>query len=162
MKRPQVIGKYKDELYFLCSRCLQKKKNDNVNMVAISSTCCYHLIVDSFLAFNRNNTQSLSIPRICIVNKPELFITDANKSHVALSSVPFICTFTCNDVNTLFKNVFCMDARDNLDLLSHNRLDHVPFSKMRNIPTLSAQLFTKQPFLCTICPMARQQRLLFN
>lgn len=51
---------------------------------------------------------------------------------------------------------------NNVDLLWHNRLSHVPFVKMRTITTLPTKLSSKQPFVCTICRMDRPVGLPFN
>lgn len=56
-------------------------------------------------------------------------------------------------------NVSLMD--NNANLLWHNRLCHVTFFKMREISTIPVSFAPKQPFLCTIYPMARQPRLPF-
>lgn len=56
-------------------------------MAATGYTCCCHLIVNPYLASDRNNAQSSFVPRTWIVKKLELFITDENKSYVALSFV---------------------------------------------------------------------------
>ncbi|XP_075106878.1 uncharacterized protein LOC142179889 [Nicotiana tabacum] len=49
-----------------------------------------------------------------------------------------------------------------MDLLWHQRLGHMPFHKMQSISFLSDKVSTKQSFICSICPMARQQRLPFH
>nr|XP_009795207.1 PREDICTED: uncharacterized protein LOC104241936 [Nicotiana sylvestris] len=40
-------------------------------------------------------------------------------------------------------------------------LGHIPFVKMKRITSIPANFSPKQPFTCTICPMARQERLPF-
>ncbi|XP_015161200.1 uncharacterized protein [Solanum tuberosum] len=47
------------------------------------------------------------------------------------------------------------------EFLWHARLGHVPFVKMRSISTIPLTFSSKQPFICTICPMARQTRMPF-
>lgn len=42
----------------------------------------------------------------------------------------------------------------------HFRLGHAPFAKVKRIPSLPS-LAAQQPFVCNICPMARQSRLHF-
>ncbi|XP_075088478.1 uncharacterized protein LOC142170460 [Nicotiana tabacum] len=71
------------------------------------------------------------------VHKPIL-----NKTSVC---APFSCLSHGNDVNVLW----------------HNRLGYVPFVKMKSIYTIPVAFSNKQPFLCSICPMARQTRLPF-
>lgn len=48
-----------------------------------------------------------------------------------------------------------------MDWFWHQRLGHVPYHKMKSIPWLSHLISHKQSFICSICPMARQQRLSF-
>ncbi|MCE7766840.1 hypothetical protein GQL56_29895, partial [Pseudomonas putida] len=50
---------------------------------------------------------------------------------------------------------------NNLDMIWHNRMGHLPFAKLKCIPSVSSDLSTKQPFTCSICPLARQARLPF-
>ncbi|XP_075074481.1 uncharacterized protein LOC142162074 [Nicotiana tabacum] len=47
------------------------------------------------------------------------------------------------------------------DLFWHQRLGHIPFARMKSISFLFDKISSKQPFLCIVCPMARQQRLPF-
>ncbi|XP_075076559.1 uncharacterized protein LOC142163198 [Nicotiana tabacum] len=44
------------------------------------------------------------------------------------------------------------------DILWHQRMRHIPFGKMISIPHLSCKFYSKQSFVCPICPIARQQR----
>ncbi|XP_019267597.1 PREDICTED: uncharacterized protein LOC109244892 [Nicotiana attenuata] len=50
---------------------------------------------------------------------------------------------------------------NNLDMIWHNRMGHLPFAKLKCIPSVSSDLSTKQPFICSICPLAKQARLPF-
>ena len=54
------------------------------------------------------------------------------------------------------------NSGDNVDLLWHNRLGHVPFVKMKSIIGLPVIFSSKQPYCCNICQMSRQQRLPFS
>ncbi|XP_075101950.1 uncharacterized protein LOC142177367 [Nicotiana tabacum] len=47
-----------------------------------------------------------------------------------------------------------------MDLVWHQRLGYMPYNRMTSIPFLSGKINSKQP--CSICLMARQQRLLFS
>lgn len=47
-----------------------------------------------------------------------------------------------------------------VNLLWHYRLSHVPFAKMRGMSIL-VTFSPRQPFFCSICPMARKIRLSF-
>lgn len=49
-----------------------------------------------------------------------------------------------------------------MELLWHNRVGHIPFVRMREIPHIPCKFSTKQPFTCTVCPLARQPRLPFR
>ncbi|XP_075084919.1 uncharacterized protein LOC142168154 [Nicotiana tabacum] len=40
-------------------------------------------------------------------------------------------------------------------------MGHIPFAKLKCIPSVSSDLSTKQSFICSICPLARQARLPF-
>ncbi|KAH0648110.1 hypothetical protein KY285_033358 [Solanum tuberosum] len=51
-------------------------------------------------------------------------------------------------------------ARNGLYFLC-TKLGHVPFVKMKGISSIPAHFSSKQPFLCDICPMARQTKLPF-
>lgn len=44
-------------------------------------------------------------------------------------------------------------------VLWHHRLGHIPFSKLQKIDALNVSSCDKQPFLCHVCPLARQQRI---
>ncbi|XP_070022292.1 uncharacterized protein [Nicotiana sylvestris] len=50
---------------------------------------------------------------------------------------------------------------NNLDMIWHNRMGHLPLAKLKCIPSVSSDLSNKQPFTCSICPLARQARLFF-
>lgn len=62
----------------------------------------------------------------------------------------------------MFVNNTCFSTGNDADLLWHNKLGHVPFVKMKNIQYLPVQFSSRQAFLCTIFPMARQARLPFD
>lgn len=55
----------------------------------------------------------------------------------------------------------CTSHEYGIDYLWHTMLGHVPFVKMKGIHTIHVKFSPKQPFLCTICPMARRARLSF-
>ncbi|XP_069144064.1 uncharacterized protein [Solanum lycopersicum] len=55
-----------------------------------------------------------------------------------------------------------MSHENTTDLLWHYRLGHVPFIKMKKLTSIPVKFSPKQPFLCPICPMARQSRLPFS
>lgn len=76
--------------------------------------------------------------------------------------VPSIQNFIqCNekhDVSTSFMTCTC----DDVNILWHNRLGYVPLVKMREIKSIPENFFNKQPFICSICLMVRQERLTFS
>ena len=86
----------------------------------------------------------------------ESSIEQSRKLHVISDSS------STNNTDVLNNYASLESLKDGVDLLWHNRLGHVPFVKMRNIPTIPIKFSTKQPFICTICPMARQVRLPFT
>ncbi|XP_019233596.1 PREDICTED: uncharacterized protein LOC109214159 [Nicotiana attenuata] len=152
MKRPLVIGRVKDGLYILCPRCLKNNSTSpGASVIDFLSTPVTHCTC---------NTQC---PLHSIVNT----ISHANK-----------CVFSSSIVNSpsagnekqfLSENLFsnCSSPSSHLcvgnhvDVLWHNRLGHVPFVKMKNISSFPVTFSPKQSFNCTICPMARQERLPF-
>jgi len=158
VKRPQAIGNNKDGLYFLCSSCLR-----NTNRVNASSIrCCHSSRSNNNSSFSVHSREyNSSVTKSCHANNCREFATNGHGPHIVHS--PLVCTSTFNNnENIQFDNHSCKFAKNNVDLLWHNRLGHVPFAKMRNISTLPTILSQKQPFICTICPMARQERLPFS
>lgn len=136
VKRPQVIGNSKDGLYFLCSRCL--KNGDSVNVGSVDPICCFHSTDSSSFVPEKNKKHVSFVTKSCCVNKSDLFISNKNRSHVIHGFTPVICT-TFSDKNSLLDYDSCMNITNIVDLLWHNRLGHVPFVKMRNIPNLPAK-----------------------
>lgn len=63
-----------------------------------------------------------------------------------------------NVISTPCKN---HSTSNKMEVLWHNRLGHIPFSKMKDIPYIPCNFSSKQSFGCSICPMARQSRLSF-
>lgn len=93
--------------------------------------------------------------------------TNSEKKQFSVSSLPCNEKHCNSSFSTLNINktqlipVFSAFHKDDVDLMWHNRLGHVPFSKMKDISSIPAHFSSKQPFLCNICPMARQTRLPF-
>lgn len=144
-----MLGSSRNGLYFLCSSCLKNVKKVNGN-----SICCLSGSSSFFSNSTVSRTCISSDIDSCHVDKCKLLNTDG----------PLVCTSTSNSNNksVLFDKNACVTARNNVDLLWHTRLGHVPFVKMRNISTLSTNFSPKQPFMCTICLMTRQERLPFS
>ncbi|XP_070035124.1 uncharacterized protein [Nicotiana tomentosiformis] len=85
-----------------------------------------------------------------------------NESSYPLSNVNSI--HSCNKIDpfTVNSSLICSaSSGNNVDYLWHNRLGHVPFIKIWKISTIPANFPPKQPFICSICPMARQAKLPF-
>ncbi|KAH0726288.1 hypothetical protein KY290_002115 [Solanum tuberosum] len=154
VKRPRVIGNFKDGLYFLCAKCL--KTPDSVTVGPICCCLSNNSHIDFPVTVRSDNFVATKPfhETTCKIS------TDDISSQVFPSSL--ICTSTASNENLLFDNKSRVTAKDSVDLLWHNRLGYVPFVKTRTISTLPANFSPKQPFLCTICPMARQERLSFK
>lgn len=121
-----------DGLYFLCSKCLKKG--------SLKQNCD-----SSCLSFHTNDVKGVH----CLSHSFNL---------------PIVNSSIYNNKNKDSYSALFSDSSPtaNLDVLWHFRLGHVPFSKMRGIPTIPATFSTKQPFICNICPMARQSILFFS
>ncbi|XP_019238179.1 PREDICTED: uncharacterized protein LOC109218281 [Nicotiana attenuata] len=151
MKRPLVIGKVRDGLYILCPSCLKKNnaslaENDNSELPIISTccTCNTHCPSHSTVDIPLHTNKCVPFP---IVNSS---CASANEQ------TPF--ESLSSELPSLFSHSW---AENNVNVLWRNSLGHVPFVKMRRITSIPANFSPKQPFSCTICPMARQERLPF-
>lgn len=141
VKRPLEIGRLRDGLYLLFSKCLR----NNNSITAVSDHCCD--VNSSFL----NNMQCHSPSP---VNK-SLLNQMQNHSLSIVNTSPLNVDVSCSVSNSyVYKD-------NNVNPLWHNRLGHVPFIKMKDISTIPAEFSPKQPFICTICPLARQTTLPF-
>ncbi|XP_075108848.1 uncharacterized protein LOC107790769 [Nicotiana tabacum] len=138
MKRPLVIGKVKDGLYILCPSCLKKNnaslaEKDNSRLPAISTccTCDTHCPTHSIVNVPVHTNKCVSFPSL-IVN---------NSCASASKHVPF------EDVSSELPGFFSQSwSKNNVNVLWHNRLGHVPFVKMKRIASISANFSPKQPF----------------
>jgi len=138
MKRPLVIGTAEAGLYFLCPNCLKTLNSSSLSSI---SSCC---IFPSCNACNRSCSFHVSDSMKCtsFLNKQNSCLNVENFPTVPLLHSPiFSHTCTGNNVNVVW----------------HNRLGHVPFVKMKSISTIPITFSSKQPFMCSICPMARQK-----
>ncbi|XP_019258757.1 PREDICTED: uncharacterized protein LOC109236973 [Nicotiana attenuata] len=132
LKRPLEIGKASKGLYFL------HPENS-------STSVCPNV---SYLSLNVPHT--LNVAHVCTSLCSE-HVTSSHANHDSYTN-PTVLVVPCNGSNVGNKN----------DLFWHQRLGHMPFNKMKTIFFLSGKLSSKQPFLCSVCPMARQQRLPFS
>lgn len=146
LKRPLEIGKAHDGLYglyFLCKDCLQKS-TQTVNKGHSLSTCV--------------SSGTKSFPNSCLSSTTVDIVTCHCNSH---SCSPYVNTsFHKNNIGAASVHVV-LPHKSDVDQLWHNRLGHVPFSKMRQIPSIPVKFSLNQSFFCPVCPMARQTRLPF-
>lgn len=147
-----MINNCKDGLYFLCSRCLKAAEN-----ITNCSTCCFSSLSNSLSNLCSNTRGSLPIPiesktcipsschvsfPISVESKNNCKIPPINNISFPVSHDVIACTSYSINNNFTFDNDSYTPTNDNVDLW-HNRLGHVPFVKMRNIPTLPANFSPK-------------------
>ncbi|XP_075096547.1 uncharacterized protein LOC142174617 [Nicotiana tabacum] len=87
------------------------------------------------------------------------------------STVSTVLTSTCDSDSVssckyhspLFPVSHCTYQSDvnKMEILWHNQLGHMPFSRMKDISVFPCKFSNKQPFVCSICSLARQPRLPF-
>ncbi|XP_075095496.1 uncharacterized protein LOC142173749 [Nicotiana tabacum] len=104
VKRPLQIGRVRDGLYLLCSKCLRK----NNSFTAVSDHCCDNLSLSTV------NTSSLNV-----------------------------------DISYSVSNS-CVYKDNNVNLLWHNRLGHVPFVKMKDWGSYHEHTHDKYRYFITI------------
>lgn len=148
MRRPQVLDSSKDGLYFLCSRCVKNNDDGTMTSASVSFPCI---------------SVSLNVDKVPVKDR-SYSTKECRLSNVSCSnhvSYTLVCNSSCYNKTDLsanvdvFTNTSDIFPGNNVDLLWHNRFGHVPYAKMRTIPTLPAKLSSKQLFVCTIYPMAR-------
>ncbi|KAH0763844.1 hypothetical protein KY290_019917 [Solanum tuberosum] len=142
LKSPLELGRAKNGLYFLCPKC----HNCCPSSAEINSSLVKCHLVPSLVNvdkdFNRNN---------CSVKDSD----SINKNGYST-----ISSLVCPNDNCSSFAITSNHTHDD-ELLWHTRLGHVPFVKMKNISTIPVTFSPKQPFNCTIFPVARQTRLPF-
>ncbi|XP_019251305.1 PREDICTED: uncharacterized protein LOC109230239 [Nicotiana attenuata] len=152
MKKPLVIGRVKDGLYILCPRCL---KNNNTspgaNVIDFLSTSVTHCTCNTQCPLH-SIVNTTSHANKCVFSSPIVSSPSGGNEKQFLSGSSF------SNCSSPFSHL-CVG--NHLDVLWHNRLGHVPFVKMKGISSIPVTFSPKQPFNCTICPMARQERLPF-
>nr|XP_016473755.1 PREDICTED: uncharacterized protein LOC107795603 [Nicotiana tabacum] len=151
MKRPLVIVKVRDGMYILCPSCL--KKNNASPAVKDNH------ILPTIYTYCTCNTQCPSHSTVNIplyTNKCVSFPIESNSCASVKEQTSFASP--SSEFPSIFSHPW---AENNVNVLWHNRLGHVPFVKMKKITSIPANFSAKQPFNCTICPMARQERLPF-
>ncbi|XP_019251346.1 PREDICTED: uncharacterized protein LOC109230286 [Nicotiana attenuata] len=72
-----------------------------------------------------------------------------------------ICNLNESVSSSFASSISSQQHINDLDVLWHHRMGHIPFVKMKCIPSVACELSAKQSFTCPICPLARQTRLPF-
>lgn len=155
MKSPLVIGRAEEGLYFLCPKCLQNPTVSNITTSCSSCKSC----ADNCSSYIFTNISSVKQQGVPFLNKQRLS-TKCCPNITTLSDNKCLPVTSINSSLTVVHDHGC--TRNDMDILWHNRLGHVTFIKMRTISTIPVIFSPKQPFLCFVCPMARQERLPFK
>lgn len=166
MKRPLEIGRARNGLYYLCSKCQftsstsHSVESHNVCNSCSVSTCKIPSSVSDCKHCDSMSNCPRSVDLITSSNK-DTCCTTSNPIPIS----PFLVNSLCSHNKVIgSSNAFsiCTSLSDTcIDYLWHNRLGHVPFVKMRSISSIPVSFASKQLFICTICPMAKQIRLPF-
>ncbi|XP_019228638.1 PREDICTED: uncharacterized protein LOC109209766 [Nicotiana attenuata] len=117
-------------------------------------------------------TNSLYFLHLDDTASPSLSVPSAayNVSDFTASSSPILINHSCNvstsapnPITSLPLTPHCnsISSINKIDLFWHQRLGHIPFARMKSIPFVSSKVSSEQSFICSICPMDRQQRLPF-
>ncbi|KAH0730027.1 hypothetical protein KY289_001215 [Solanum tuberosum] len=138
LKSPLELGRAKNGLYFLCIEC------HNCGSFP-DGTKDPHVTSSHFTPLAKctnspvQNIHYSTIKGFSHINKEDC--SDFNSSSYSTAKYSSLA------VNS--------DSTYTNDLVCHTRLGHVPFVKTKGISTIPCHFSTKQPFTCTICPMAR-------
>ncbi|XP_070011237.1 uncharacterized protein [Nicotiana sylvestris] len=108
----------------------------------------YYLYPDDDLFPVKSTSMSASHSSVSLPVSLPVFVPSVNTSHVVDHVIDVV---SCNHTSTSNK----------VDLFWHQRLRHMHFHKIKSMIYLSDKISPKQSFLCSICPMARKQRLSF-
>ncbi|XP_060212195.1 uncharacterized protein LOC132639793 [Lycium barbarum] len=152
LKRPLEIGRASNGLYYVCPRC-----HNHSSTPGLSSDCSIPSNLSSFTCFPVTSKQASPSHSHTTVHNAH----SSNKEACCnLNTVSHIQNaYVSNVYDTIFPSTYTSHGHSN-DLLWHHRLGHVPFVRMKGIPSLS-HLPATQSFVCTIYLMARQARLPF-
>ncbi|XP_075106863.1 uncharacterized protein LOC107828156 [Nicotiana tabacum] len=154
LKRPLAIGKSKDGLYLYTSYSC--KSNSLVNANSSSSSNKGDAITKSVSHVPSSLTSSNNVVSHSVSHVVPSSHTSSHECNKVVTNSHVQCKGNAN--STYNASMF---DKDMIDLLWHNRLGHVAFAKMRGIESIPVHFSPKQPFICPICPMARQNRLPF-
>lgn len=149
-EEPSKIGRARNGLYFIYSWCHNCSSSYHTSSTTHDPTSYGHSIlpISTLHVLNKETSDSFPIP--CVRSIP------TNNKEVCCNlqhPVNNLCPFE-SDMSPISLN-------NSVDHLWHTRLGHVPFGKMKGISTIPFSFTPRQPFTCTICPMARQARLPF-
>ncbi|KAH0685826.1 hypothetical protein KY284_016379 [Solanum tuberosum] len=168
LKSPLEIGRARNGLYFLCSKChtycpdhTSTTLRNATSMPSSSSSSSLtslsvHPVSSCKSSYNLLNFSSDVSTSHAHTNTPVRSICCSNDKIV--SPVPTAASYASTANNPF---ITCISHGNSVDHLWHNRLGHVPFIKMKRISSIPITFSSKQPFMCTICPMARHTRLPF-
>ncbi|XP_047270485.1 uncharacterized protein LOC124899595 [Capsicum annuum] len=112
MKRPQEIGEYRDGLYFLCSRCLKGRSATSTTNSYMSCVCTSNSVTNSQASVLHSSHSFHSQPDV------HNSISNNKNEHPISVLIPH------------------SSHSNNIDLLWHNRLGHVPFAKVRTLTSI--------------------------
>ncbi|XP_019240977.1 PREDICTED: uncharacterized protein LOC109220963 [Nicotiana attenuata] len=171
LKRPLAIRESKDGLYLYTSDSCKSNtsefcKSNPLVLEKSSSIPNKGDIITQSISYSVSSSSSVSPHSVSHIT-PSL--------HNSISSTIPRSHTSLHECNKDVKNSHVQNERNisptcnasmtdktMIDLLWHNRLGHVPFVKMRGIESIPVHFSTKQPFICPICPMPRQNRLPFS
>lgn len=163
MKRPLGIGEAKDGLQLLCSKCLRNNNYSETKCVAYTALSASS-VPACIPSPSIPTYQSKSFDSSCRHKEQchQYLIIDNTSSMNKCSCKSSVQNLVSRNKNWSHVFISLMSHASDVDLLWHNRLGHVPFVKMREIGCIPENFSTKQPCLCNICPMARQERFPFS
>ncbi|KAF3667077.1 hypothetical protein FXO38_08785 [Capsicum annuum] len=176
LKRPLEVGKLSNGLYVLqlIGSTLSDSPHHTVASHRSPPASDESIAMSSFISSNANNVtvSSMSFPSSSVSTISNLNV-DFPQDVSSLSSykmasdlhvTPSISNFFLANTLPVHPDLQFSSSTPNnvsLALIWHQRLGHMPYAKRKSISSLRPIIPTKKPFHCSICPMARQQRLPF-
>ncbi|XP_019237807.1 PREDICTED: uncharacterized protein LOC109217959 [Nicotiana attenuata] len=147
LRRPLEIGKVRDSLYLYYSN----SRKNNSSIIPLTHRSAPSASISGSHSINNvhgqhhlcNSAPSESIPPHVCDNKSVQVPLNSNRT-------------SSNKIDSMCST--CRPGDNHVDLLWHNRLGHVPFIKMKGINSIPIAFASKQPFMSSICPMARHNR----
>ncbi|XP_059302330.1 uncharacterized protein LOC132054306 [Lycium ferocissimum] len=174
LKKPLVVGKLSNGLYVLQLNGSSSSTPSFAHAVSPNpatssySTPTTHItsIIPAISTITSTipaiSTDCNSCDTSAEISTPYVNSSQASDSNKECSSASFNTNVPllsdCMNVNALPPHL-PNDSVVSPDLSWHQRLGCMPFAKMKSIPYLKSILPSKQTFHCSICPMARLQRL---